>query len=146
MAFVFGPISLDIERRELHSGPRLVPIEPKVFDLLQFLICNRDRVVSRDDLVAAVWGGRNVSDAAIAVRINAARRAIGDDGEQQRLIRTVARKGFRFIGDVREANPAADDPWAIAADLFRPIRRFCFVGRRMESISHWHAWDKAYRS
>jgi DNA-binding winged helix-turn-helix (wHTH) protein/pimeloyl-ACP methyl ester carboxylesterase len=102
VAFVFGDISLDVERRELRSGPTLVPIEPKVFDLLEFLICNRDRVVSRDDLVAAVWGGRIVSDSAIAVRMNAVRRAIGDDGEHQRYIRTVPRKGFRFVGDVRE--------------------------------------------
>jgi DNA-binding winged helix-turn-helix (wHTH) protein/pimeloyl-ACP methyl ester carboxylesterase len=102
VAFVFGDINLDIERRELRAGPTLVPIEPKAFDLLQFLIRNRDRVVSRDDLVAAVWDGRIVSDSAIAVRISAARRAIGDDGNHQRWIRTVARKGFRFVGDVRE--------------------------------------------
>ena len=102
MTIVFADIRLDVERRELRSGPTLVPVEPKVFDLLHFLICNRDRVVSRDDLLAAIWGGRIVSDSAIAVRINAARRAIGDDGEKQRLIRTVARKGFRFVGDIRE--------------------------------------------
>jgi len=102
VAFVFGDISLDVERRELRLRSALIRIEPKVFDLLEFLIHNRDRVVSKDDLVAAVWDGRNVSDSAIAVRINAARRAIGDDGYQQRWIRTIARKGFRFIGDVRE--------------------------------------------
>ena len=101
-AFIFDNFSLDTDRRELCSGQTLVPIEPKVFDLLLFLICNRDRVVSRDELVAAIWGGRIVSDSAIAVRLNAARRAIGDDGEQQRWIRTIARKGFRFVGDVRE--------------------------------------------
>jgi DNA-binding winged helix-turn-helix (wHTH) protein/pimeloyl-ACP methyl ester carboxylesterase len=116
VVFVFGRMSLDPGRRELRSGSTVVPIEPKVFDLLQFLICNRDRVVSRDDLVAAVWGGRSVSDSAIAVRINAARRAIGDDGEHQRLIRTVARKGFRFVGDLREEpGLAAWDPSDAAA-------------------------------
>jgi DNA-binding winged helix-turn-helix (wHTH) protein/pimeloyl-ACP methyl ester carboxylesterase len=80
----------------------VVAVEPQVFDLLEFLIRNRDRVVSRDDLLAAVWGGRVVSDSAIAARINAARQAIGDDGREQRFIRTVARKGFRFVAEVRE--------------------------------------------
>jgi DNA-binding winged helix-turn-helix (wHTH) protein/pimeloyl-ACP methyl ester carboxylesterase len=102
LAFLFGDMVLDTERRELRAGSAVVPIEPLVFDLLDFLIRNRDRVVSRDDLLSAVWGGRIVSDSAIAARINAARRAVGDDGEQQRWIRTVARKGFRFVGHVSE--------------------------------------------
>jgi DNA-binding winged helix-turn-helix (wHTH) protein len=93
---------LDAERRELRSGANLIPVEPQVFDILVFLIRNRDRVVSKDDLLTAVWDGRMVSESAIAVRINAARRAVGHDGEQQRWIRTVIRRGFRFIGDVRE--------------------------------------------
>ena len=93
---------LDVERRELRSGAKLIPVEPQVFDILVFLIRNRDRVVSKDDLLTAVWDGRMVSESAIAARINAARRAVGDDGEQQRWIRTVVRKGFRFVGDVRE--------------------------------------------
>jgi DNA-binding winged helix-turn-helix (wHTH) protein len=100
--FVFGDLVLDGERRELRSGSKLIAIEPQVFDLLEFLIRNRDRVVSRDDLLAAVWHGRIVSDSAIAARVNAARRTVGDTGEQQRWIRTVARKGFRFVGSVRE--------------------------------------------
>ena len=102
MAFLFGDMTLDGVRRELRSGSTLLPIEPQVFDLLEFLTRNRERVVSRDDLLAAVWNGRIVSDSAIDARINAARRAIGDDGEQQRWIRTIARKGFRFVGNVRE--------------------------------------------
>jgi DNA-binding winged helix-turn-helix (wHTH) protein len=101
--FCFGNMVLDSERRELRSGSVCVPIEPQVFDLLEFLIRNRDRVVSKDDLVTSVWHRRVVSEAAIAARINAVRRAIGDDGKQQRWIRTIARKGFRFVGDVREA-------------------------------------------
>jgi len=102
VAFVFGDLTLDGVRRELRSGSTVLAIEPQVFDLLEFLIRNRERVVSRDDLLAAVWNGRIVSDSAIDARINAARRAIGDDGERQRWIRTIARKGFRFVGDVRE--------------------------------------------
>jgi DNA-binding winged helix-turn-helix (wHTH) protein/pimeloyl-ACP methyl ester carboxylesterase len=102
VAFFFGDLVLDPERRELRSGAKLFAIEPQVFDLLVFLIRNRDRVVSRDDLLAGVWGGRIVSESAIGARINAARRAIGDDGAEQRWIRTIARKGFRFVGEVHE--------------------------------------------
>jgi DNA-binding winged helix-turn-helix (wHTH) protein/pimeloyl-ACP methyl ester carboxylesterase len=102
LTFLFGDMVLDSERRELRSGSALIPIEPQVFDILDFLIRNRDRVVSKDDLLTAIWGGRLVSDSAIAARINAARRALGDSGEQQHWIRTIARKGFRFVGDVSE--------------------------------------------
>jgi DNA-binding winged helix-turn-helix (wHTH) protein/pimeloyl-ACP methyl ester carboxylesterase len=100
--FLFADLVLDPDRRELRSGSKPIAVEPQVFDLLEFLIRNREHVVSRDDLLAAVWHGRIVSDSAIAARVNAARRAVGDSGEQQRWIRTVARKGFRFVGDVRE--------------------------------------------
>jgi DNA-binding winged helix-turn-helix (wHTH) protein/pimeloyl-ACP methyl ester carboxylesterase len=102
VVFVFGDMALDGERRELRLGSKVIATEPQVLDLLIFLVRNRDRVVSRDDLLAAVWGGRLVSDSAIGARINAARRAIGDSGEQQCWIRTIARKGFRFVGEVRE--------------------------------------------
>ena len=76
-------------------------MQPQVFDLLLFLSANRDRVVSKDDLVAGVWGNRAVSDSALNSRINAARKAISDDGKAQRLIRTIPRKGFRFVGDCK---------------------------------------------
>ena len=76
----------------------LVAVEPQVFDLLIYLLTHRDRVVSKDDLFASVWAGRVVSDSTLTSRINAARKAIGDSGEDQKLIRTVARKGFRFVG------------------------------------------------
>jgi adenylate cyclase len=102
VSFHFSNMVLDVGRRELRSGSNLLKIEPQVFDLLEFLIRNRDRAVSRDDLVAAVWNGRIVSDSAIDARINAARRAVGDSGAKQRLIKTLPRKGFRFVGVVRE--------------------------------------------
>lgn len=102
MLFSFEDYTLDPDRRELRRGSTLLPIEPQVFDLLAFLVSNRDRLVSRDDLLAAVWGGRIVSESTIASRINAARRAVGDNGEQQRLIRTIIGKGIRFTGSVRE--------------------------------------------
>jgi TolB-like protein len=102
---------LDGKRRELHRDGVAVSIEPQVFDLLLFLIDNRHRVVSKDDMIRAVWGGRIVSDSAVATRLNAARRAIGDDGSAQRLIRTVPRRGMRFVGHVREGRaPNTDDP------------------------------------
>ncbi|HEY1301547.1 MAG TPA: winged helix-turn-helix domain-containing protein [Stellaceae bacterium] len=107
MRFLLADHLLDTDRRELHCGPTPVPVEPQVFDLLVYLIENRDRVVSKDDLIASVWGGRIVSDSTLTSRINAARRALGDNGDEQRLIRTVARKGIRFVGDVR-AQPEGD--------------------------------------
>src|SRR5262249_58807822 len=100
LQFLFSDHVLDTDRRELRRGPELIAIEPQVFDVLVYLLENRDRVVSKDDLLQAVWGGRIVSESTLTSRINAARKAIGDSGEQQRLIRTVARKGGRFIGSV----------------------------------------------
>jgi len=94
----FAAYALDTERRELTHDGRSVALEPQVFDLLVFLIEQRDRVVSKDDLITAVWQGRIVSESTLTSRIAAARKAIGDSGETQALIRTVARKGFRFVG------------------------------------------------
>ncbi|HEX5453440.1 MAG TPA: transcriptional regulator, partial [Stellaceae bacterium] len=109
MALAFGDHRLDIARRELRRGAEIVALEPKAFDLLVFLVQNRDRVVSKDDLLWAVWDGRIVSESALTTRINAVRRALGDDGASQRLVRTVNRKGFRFVGEVAEIpdGPAA---------------------------------------
>ena len=102
MVYHFGEYSLDSARRELRCGTSLVAVEPQVFDVLQFLLCNRQRVVSKDDLFAAVWGGRNVSESTLSSRITAVRHAIGDTGDEQRFIKTLSRKGVRFVGDVRE--------------------------------------------
>ncbi|MDK1489860.1 winged helix-turn-helix domain-containing protein [Sinorhizobium sp. 7-81] len=100
MQFMFGDYVLDPERRELTQRGQVVAVGPQVFDLLLHLVRNRDRVVSKDDLLQAVWGGRIVSESTITSHINAVRKAIGDSGEEQRLIRTVARKGFRFVGEI----------------------------------------------
>jgi TolB-like protein len=102
MPFQFGDCVLDPDRRELSRGPQTVAVGPQVFDLLVYLVANREHVVSRDGLLDAVWDGRIVSESTLASHINAARKAIGDSGQEQRLIRTVARKGFRFVGDVTE--------------------------------------------
>lgn len=108
MRFRFGDVDLNTDTREIHAGGGAVAVEPQVFDLVAFLIQNRDRVVSTQELVEAVWRGRIVSDSAIAARISAARSAIGDTGAAQRWIRTVPRRGFRFVGDVDDdATPAA---------------------------------------
>ena len=109
MIFSFSAHALDTERRELRRGADPIAVEPQVFDLLVYLLQNRDRVVSKEDLIAAVWGGRIVSDSTMTSRINAARKAIGDSGERQKLIRTLARKGLRFVGAVT-VHPDAGQP------------------------------------
>jgi TolB-like protein/cytochrome c-type biogenesis protein CcmH/NrfG len=106
--YFFADHTLDIARRELRRGTETIAIEPQVFDLLAYLAQNADRVVTKDDLIAAVWGGRIVSDSTLTSRINAARKAVQDNGEDQRVIRTVARKGIRFVcpvTTVAEAEP-----------------------------------------
>ncbi|HEY2889346.1 MAG TPA: winged helix-turn-helix domain-containing protein [Dongiaceae bacterium] len=100
MRLIFGECVIDSARRELLRAGEAIHIEPQVFDLLLYLIDNRERVVSKDDLLAAVWRGRIVSESTLGSRINAARAAIGDNGQRQGLIRTVARKGLRFVGEV----------------------------------------------
>jgi TolB-like protein len=104
LRYFFEDYAFDTDRRELQRGPAMVSTTPQVFDLLDYLIRNRDRVVSKDDLVHAIWNGRIVSDAALTTRLNAVRNAIGDSGEEQRLIKTLPRKGFRFVGMVRESD------------------------------------------
>src|SRR5215467_2915261 len=97
MQFIFENHTLDTERRELlRGGSEQIPLQPQVFDLLVHLIENRGRVVTKDDLIELVWGGRIVSDSALTSRINAARAAVDDDGKTQKFIRTMPRKGFRF--------------------------------------------------
>jgi TolB-like protein/Flp pilus assembly protein TadD len=102
LRYLFDEYVLDTDRRELHRGADAVSVAPQVFDILDYLIGNRERVVSKDDLMNAIWKGRIVSEAALATRINGVRTAVGDCGEAQRLIKTIPRKGFRFVGAVRE--------------------------------------------
>jgi TolB-like protein len=102
--FLFEDYVLDLDRRELTRGSKAIAAGPQVFDLLVYLIQNREHVVSKDNLLDVVWGGRIVSESTLTSHINAVRKAIGDSGEEQRLVRTIARKGFRFIGEVREAD------------------------------------------
>lgn len=108
MRLGFAGYEMDLRRQELRRHDSLVHVEPQVFDLLLHLVRNRDRVVSKDELLDVVWNGRIVSEAALSSRINAARKAIGDDGERQALIKTVHKRGFRFVGEVEPM--AVDDP------------------------------------
>jgi TolB-like protein len=107
MRYRFEDFELDTDRRELTRRSDPVAVGPQVFDLLLFLIENRDRVVSRDALLETVWDGRIVSESTLASHISAVRKAIGDTGEEQRLLRTLARKGFRFVAEVT-LPPSAD--------------------------------------
>ena len=123
MPFAFGEHVLDVERRELRRGGDPVAVEPQVFDLIVYLVQNRHRVVTKDELLDAVWGGRIVSESALTARINAVRRAVGDSGEAQAVIRTIQRRGFRFIAEVREEGAPAtmrDAPALEAAALALP--------------------------
>ena len=126
MQLLFCDHTLDPDRRELRRGSEPIAVEPQVFDLLIHLIRNRDRVVSKDDLIASVWDGRIVSESTLTSRINAARKAIGDSGEEQKLIRTIARRGFRFVGEVRmqsncgEPADTAGPPWDELHERSRP--------------------------
>jgi len=120
LRYFFEKYAFDTDRRELHRGADVVPLAPQVFDLLDYLIRNRERVVSKDDLIDAIWNGRIVSDAALTTRLNVTRTAIGDSGEEQRLIKTLPRKGFRFVGAVLEAQGPAGP--ATADNAIEPPR------------------------
>ncbi len=114
MGVRFVDCLIDTDRRELHRDGCSVPLEPQVFDLLVHLIRNRTHVVSKEDLVRSVWGGRIVSDATIHSRVKSARQAVGDSGAAQRVIRTIPRRGLRFVGEVIDEPPSPAEPVAAA--------------------------------
>jgi TolB-like protein len=120
MLLVFEDCVLDLNRRELVRASQVVPTAPQVFDLLAYLAKCRERVVSRDELVDAIWAGRIVSESTLASHINAVRKAVGDSGQQQRVIRTVARKGFRFAADLQERTSPEGIDAAVAEPLQAP--------------------------
>src|SRR6478672_13642665 len=109
MRYRVGDHILDLRKFELRKGDHLVPAEPQVLSLLFLLVENRDRLVTKDELVDTIWGGRAISDSAISSRIKSARQVLGDDGEAQRLIRTVHGRGFRFVGEVSEETEVDGD-------------------------------------
>src|SRR5678815_464126 len=107
VTYRFGPFGLDLARGELRADGEVRPLEPQVFALLVLLVENRERLVSKDEIVETVWEGRVVSDAAVASGVESARRALGDDGKAQRFIKTAHGRGFRFVAAVEVAPPAA---------------------------------------
>jgi DNA-binding winged helix-turn-helix (wHTH) protein len=112
LLYIFDKYALDPDRRELRCGATAVAMEPQAFDLLVYLIRHREHVVSRDELIEHIWGGRIVSESALSTRINAVRSAIGDSGTEQRLIKTLSRKGVRFVAEVREGRASTVAPGA----------------------------------
>lgn len=130
MTLLFENCEIQEDRRELRREHTVVHVEPQVFDLLVYLVRHRDRVVSEDELIRSVWDGRFVSDDTVASRVSAARRAIGDSGAEQRFIRTVTRRGFRVVGEVRGAPNAGPTPTAVPSPAPPPFGlqqrvRFC---------------------
>jgi TolB-like protein len=101
MKFFFSNQILNTDTRELSRSDMPISLEPQVFDLVVHLMENRDRVVSKEELIDKIWKGRHVAESTLTSRINAARKAVGDSGSAQALIRTIARKGFRFVGAVQ---------------------------------------------
>lgn len=118
MIYRFGPFELDMGKVELRAGGEVCPVEPQVFALIAFLVENRERLVSRDELIEKIWDGRVVSDAAVSSRVKSARQALGDDGREQRYIRTLHGRGFRFVAEVGIAVDSAAPavPAAATAD------------------------------
>jgi TolB-like protein/Tfp pilus assembly protein PilF len=105
MIYMFEDYTLDTNRRELRRASELVSVEPQVFDLLHYLVSTSDRLVTKNELITAVWGRRVVSESTFTSRLTAVRHAVGDSGKGQRLIRTVPHKGVRFTGEVRQVDP-----------------------------------------
>src|SRR5215475_2567101 len=114
-AFRFANFEIDVARHELRCGGKIIPIEPQVFDLLVHLIRNRNRIVSREELIDAVWKGRVISEATLSSRVSAVRRAIGDNGDDQLFVRTHHKRGFRFVGQVAPYETVTPDRRPVAA-------------------------------
>jgi len=109
----FTEFEIDLSQQELRRLGEAVHIEPQVFDLIVHLVRNHDRIVSKDELIETIWNGRIISEAALSSRINGARRALGDNGNDQALIRTLHKRGFRFVGDVQAVSALEADAQAV---------------------------------
>jgi TolB-like protein/Tfp pilus assembly protein PilF len=116
VALRFADFEIDVAQQEMRRGGEIVHMEPQVFDLLLHLVRNRGRIVSKDELIETVWNGRIVSEAALSSRINAARKAIGDNGNDQLFIRTLHKRGFRFVGEVNDGSPSIVGPGDAVAE------------------------------
>lgn len=136
MSYTFGQYELDAGRRELRRETSPIPIEPQVFDVLHFLIENRDHVVTKDELIKNVWAGRFISDSAVSTAIKAARQAVGDDGRSQHSIRTMHGRGFRFVADLGapQEQPVQSERETAPASIRNNLRRIRrpLIGRETE--------------
>ncbi|MGC2823779.1 MAG: winged helix-turn-helix domain-containing protein [Pseudolabrys sp.] len=108
MDFSIADFAIDVAQHELRRKGEIVPIEPQVFDLLVHLVRNRNRIVGKEELIDVVWQGRVISEATLSSRVSAARRAIGDNGDDQLFIRTHHKRGFRFVGRVENSVRPSD--------------------------------------
>ncbi len=123
MRFVFGDYELEPEARTLERQGRRIPVEPKIFDVLTYLIEHRERFVSPDELLDALWSGAHVTPAAVSRTVQKARQAVGDDGERQTVLRTEYGHGFRFVADVSLVPaPEAAPPMRARSELAWPLR------------------------
>lgn len=148
MIYRFGEFTLDPLTYDLQCAGEPIPVEPQVFGVLNFLIEHRDRAVSRDELIDAVWDGRIVSDATLSSRISAARSAVGDTGREQNIIRTIPRRGFRFIADVTtDGDPNTSEPsapetpqtirYCTTADNVQLAYSFAGSGPTLLKVANW---------
>jgi predicted ATPase len=131
MSMTFAEFVIDGRTAELRRNGQQIKVEPQVFDLIVFLASNAGRLLSKDDIVQGVWHGRAISDSAISTRINAARRALGDDGATQRYIKTVHGRGFRF--DAQPKLVEATNAVTSTHNLTTPATTF--IGRDQELTS-----------
>jgi pimeloyl-ACP methyl ester carboxylesterase len=122
MIYTFDHCEIDVDRRELRKGGVAVHLEPQVFDLLAYLVRHPGRMVTKDELIQAVWDGRVISEATLTSRVSTARHAIDDDASQQRFVRTIPRHGYRFEGNVRERepNPGLHSAWQRTSQAHDP--------------------------
>jgi len=131
--FEFGSYSMNLASYELFRGETAVPVEPQVFNLLSYLIVNRDRLVKKDELLDELWGHRYVSESALSTQIKSLRKAVGDDGRQQSVIQTVRGRGYRFVAQLREhveARPVAAKVANVSHNL--PRERTPLFGREQD--------------
>ena len=127
----FDGCSLDLARREVRSGGQVQHLEPQAFDLLAYLVEHRGRVVPKEELLDRVWGDQFVSDAALTTRVKEVRRAIGDDGRRQRLVRNVRGRGYRFVGEI--AHPAGQNPAGAAEPILGRAHDIAGVARLLST-------------
>src|ERR1700732_3810240 len=117
MIYQFGPFELDIATVELRNVDKTFCLEPQVFALLALLVENRERLVSKEEIIDKVWDGRVVSDAAVASRVKSVRQALGDTGKSQRFIRTIHGQGYRFVADARASRRTAARSAEVSTNL-----------------------------